>query len=201
MTLRDDCIREALHIIETSGVENLSMREVARRLGVSHQAPYKHFASRDHILAEVVKQAFDSFAAYLDAHAFGHTPQGLAAMGRAYLHYALSHPLQYRLMFGTPLPDPQAHPEMMQSAQHAFNLLRDCIAELSPDATTGHPAELDALFIWSTLHGLASVLHSPAMDTLTLPDALLNAAPEHLLMRIGAAMGLDHTMQPPDDEG
>ncbi|MFX4450801.1 TetR/AcrR family transcriptional regulator, partial [Acinetobacter baumannii] len=44
----------------------LSLRDVARRLGVSHQAPYKHFPSRDHILAEVVGRAYASFAAHLE---------------------------------------------------------------------------------------------------------------------------------------
>ncbi|MCG8692745.1 MAG: TetR/AcrR family transcriptional regulator, partial [Minwuiales bacterium] len=64
--LREACVREALAIIDTSGVEELSLREVARRLGVSHQAPYRHFPSRDHILAEIVTRAFESFARYLD---------------------------------------------------------------------------------------------------------------------------------------
>jgi AcrR family transcriptional regulator len=97
---------------------------VARRLGVSHQAPYKHYPSRDHLLAEVVRRAFAAFADHLDARpreadAFA----DLHAMGRAYLDFALRHPLHYRLIFGTPLPDAEAHPEMMSRGRHAFALL------------------------------------------------------------------------------
>lgn len=192
--LREACIQEALGIIETSGVEQLSLREVARRLNVSHQAPYKHFASRDHILAEIVGRAYASFAAYLEKRPrTGEPHEDLAAMGRAYFSYAASHPLQYRLMFGTPLPDPRRHPEMMRQARHAFSLLREGIASLPEvDGRDGpdQQIDLDALFIWSTIHGLASILQSDALGTLGLSEAALRQAPGHALQRIGRAMEL-----------
>ncbi len=185
-------MREALAIIEEAGVEALSLRDVARRLGVSHQAPYKHFPSRDHLLAEIVARAFAAFARHLDARPRSEDPhQDLAAMGRAYLRYATEHPLQYRLMFGTPLPDPDQHPEMMRSAQHAFSLLRGCLVRMEGgrerDGATG-AADLDALFVWSTMHGLASILHSCALDRLELPQGVLAAAVPNALRRIGAAL-------------
>ncbi len=104
LDVREACIDEALVIIEAEGIEALSLREVARRLGVSHQAPYKHYPSRDHLLAEVVRRAFAAFADHLDARPRKADPfADLHAMGQAYLDYALRHPLQYRLIFGTPL--------------------------------------------------------------------------------------------------
>ncbi|MEM7023416.1 MAG: TetR/AcrR family transcriptional regulator [Pseudomonadota bacterium] len=191
--LREACVQEALSIIETSGVEQLSLREVARRLGVSHQAPYKHFPSRDHILAEIVARAFDSFARYLDGRdKTGDPDQDLGEMGRAYLRYAQAHPLQYRLMFGTPLPEPHAHPEMMRNARHAFALLSDGLQRLSGEQPSSEPSDdvlLDALFIWSALHGLASISGSCVVETLDLPTKLLEGAGPHVLNRIGAAMG------------
>ena len=190
--LGEDCVREALAIIGEAGVEGLSLREVARRLGVSHQAPYKHYPSRDHLLAEVVRRAFTTFAEHLDARPRGGDPRDdLAEMGRAYLGYALAHPLQYRLMFGTPLPDPARHPEMMRSARHAFSLLRDGIARLDSEHAgriAGEKADLDALFVWSTVHGLASLLQTRAMDTLGLPPDVLEAAKFHTLLRLGLAL-------------
>lgn len=188
--LQEACIREALAIIEVEGVESLSLREVARRLGVSHQAPYKHFPDRDHILAEIVRRAFESFAAYLDSRPLtGDAKTDMHEMGRAYLRYARSHPLQYRLMFNTPLPDPTRHPQMMASARHAFDLLREGVGQLPPDPA--HQPDLDSLYIWSTLHGLASILQSHALHTLTLSDELLAHAADHALMRIGLGLGLD----------
>lgn len=202
--LREACIQEALAIIETAGVEALSLRDISRRLGVSHQAPYKHFPSRDHILAEIVGRTFESFADYLDqCPKTGDPAHDLEAMGRAYLNYALLHPLQYRLMFGTPLPNPSQHPAMMRHAQHAFGLLRDCLSALHsgrqrPPQPNGLTAPtLDALFIWSTLHGLASLLHTRALETLALPDNVSDVAIEHALKRLGDAIEA-HAEPPPD---
>ena len=193
--LREACVQEALALIETSGVESLSLRDVARRLGVSHQAPYKHFASRDHILAEIVARAYAAFAAYLDARPLCEDPdQSMAGMAKAYVHYAAAHPLNYRLMFNTPLPSPHAHPGMMEQARHAFSLLTSGLrqqAESQGRAASDLATELDALFIWSTLHGLSSILHSDAIKTLELQPETIELAFSHALQRIGTAMRSD----------
>ncbi len=52
--LKEACIQAAREVIAEQGVESLSMRDVSRKLGVSHQAPYRHFPSRDHLLAEIM---------------------------------------------------------------------------------------------------------------------------------------------------
>ncbi len=192
-TVREACIAEALAIIEREGVEALSLREVARRLGVSHQAPYKHFASRDHLLAEVVSRAFVNFARCLDARPRNDDPAlDLASMGHAYLDFAQKHPLQYRLMFGTPLPDKNDHPEMMRNGRHAFSILVHALAVLhtrqhglaQADAVT-----LDAMFVWATMHGTASIIQTSALDSLDLSPGVLANLGEHMSRRIGAALG------------
>lgn len=186
--LREACIDEALAIIEREGVEALSLREVARRLGVSHQAPYKHYPSRDHLLAEVVRRAFAAFADHLDARpraadAFA----DLHAMGRAYLDYALRHPLQYRLIFGTPLPDAAAHPDMMTRGRHAFAMLEEAVAALDaarPAAARAADPRLDALHVWSLLHGLASIAQTSALRSLALPKPVMDAMQAHAMARM-----------------
>lgn len=191
--LKEACLAEALAIIETEGIEHLSLREVARRLGVSHQAPYKHFQSRDHILADIVSRAFSSFAAHLDARPRGQDPDhDMAEMGRAYLDYAARHPLQYRLMFGTPLPDGDRHPDMMAQAQHAFALLRAALqrrAAARGAVLDERQETLDALFIWSGLHGLASIQASSVARTLDISEAVMAQSGAHLLLRFGSALG------------
>jgi AcrR family transcriptional regulator len=186
--LREACIEEALAIIERDGVEALSLREVARRLGVSHQAPYKHYPSRDHLLAEVVRRAFVAFAEHLDARPRQTDPfADLHAMGRAYLDYAMRHPLQYRLIFGTPLPDPKAHPEMMTRGRYAFALLEKAVAALEwarPDAARPADPRLDALHVWALLHGLASIAQTSALRSLRLPKPVMTAMHEHAMARM-----------------
>lgn len=193
--LKEDCVAEAMAIIASDGVEKLSLREVARRLGVSHQAPYKHFSSRDHILAEVVARAFADFARRLDAAVKTADPEGdMGGMGLAYLDYAHNHPLEYRLMFGTPLPNVDEHPEMMRQAKHAFALLREALRQKARQKgfeKTDDAITLDALFIWSGLHGLSSILTSSVLQTLELNDELLVESRSHLLKRFGQAFETD----------
>jgi len=202
--LHEACVEEALAIIDADGVEELSLREVARRLGVSHQAPYKHFASRDHLLAEVVSRAYDSFAHHLDTDLHPEAHDELHAMGLAYLSYARAHPLQYRLMFGTPLPDPRQHPAMMCKAQHAFSLLKECLKRRSGETdeeAADRRATLDAMFVWSTMHGLASALGSDVMDALDMPPELLERAVGTTFLRIGIALSRDPTSEEMCDLG
>lgn len=228
--IRERCLAEALAIIAEAGAEKLSLREVARRLGISHQAPYKHFASRDDLLAELIARAFAEFAAVLeDRHATrdGDPAADLAAMGRLYMDYAVRHPLKYRLMFATPLPAPDAHPVMMANARRAFGLLCGRLASMrrralpagvrasvgtsvagpgggtadgagtgedgraaEATATAGLPesADLDALFVWSTLHGLATILPSDTYATLPLTEAERLRAVTHCFARLGLAL-------------
>ncbi len=190
--LREACIAEAFRVIEDAGLEALSLREVARRLGVSHQAPYKHFPSRDHILAEILARCFDEFAAFLDKRPTGEAPpEDLKGMGQQYMTYARLHPVKYRLMFNTPMPNPDAHPEMMRNAQRAFALLRDRLAKM-PLRPVGAPhrssASFDAMFVWSTLHGLASILQSDTLRTLQMSERDLQHAVARCFARLSLAL-------------
>lgn len=183
--LREACITEAMAIIDTAGVEHLSMREVARRLNVSHQAPYKHFESRDHILAEILTRSFEDFARALAARPKTSEPRAdLAAMGYAYLQYAAENPLQYRLMFGTPLPNPAQHPLMIEKAQVAFALLRAVIAQMP----LPNDPDLNALFVWSTMHGLASIVQMQMFQKLSVSEHTLAEMVGHVLAGIDTAL-------------
>ena len=189
--LREACIEEAFRIIAEAGVEKLSLRDVARRLGVSHQAPYKHFPSRDHILAEVIARCFDDFAGFLSRRPADADPStDLCNMGLRYLEYAQAHPLQYRLMFNTALPTPDEHPGMMRNAKRAFALLHDRLLHMRlRDVEDAGPApKLDALFVWATIHGMASILQSDAMQTLGLSDVEQGQAMGRMMARLGLAL-------------
>ena len=200
LDLREACITEATAIIESRGIESLSLREVARRLGVSHQAPYRHFPSRDHVLAEVIRRSFAEFAAALNA-----PPQtdnigaDALAMGMAYVHFALSRPLQYRLIFGGALPDPQRHGEMLQGARAAFGVLQTLLNRIFTER--GQPfdqeaIDREALFIWSSLHGIVSLMRSDALDTLELSPETRNGFAMTALQRVGIALGVAQAPSP-----
>lgn len=191
-SLKLRCIDEAYAIIEAKGVENLSLREVARRLGVSHQAPYKHFPTRDHILAAIVARCFSDLSDYLALNiTAGEGWADLGEMGVAYLNFARENPLKYRLMFNSPLPNPAEHPEMLANANHAFGMLHNQLGKLTltrSGVSLDDPAKHDALFIWSTLHGVASLMQSDIRQTLDLSDGEVELALANALSRIGRAL-------------
>ncbi len=183
--VREACIQEALNIIATDGIENLSLREVARRLSISHQAPYKHFPNREDLLAEVIGRAFDDFATFLHSRPVAeHPQQDLGEIGQRYLTYARVKPLQYRLMFETPFPNLHRHAGLEQKATAAFGLLHDAIRRLRGNDNPEANREL-ALFAWSTVHGLASITTNGALPAIGIsaPDAQARAV-EHVLAMI-----------------
>ena len=189
LDVREACVLAARAAIAEHGVENLSLRDVARRLGVSHQAPYKHYANRDMLLAEVMRRCFEHFAKHLDSRERSDLAhEDMSSMGCAYLEYARNNPLEYRLMFGTPWPASAEHPELVRDAQHAFGLLKVALRRTHGDNVSQSAIELDALFVWSALHGLASILQSNAIDSLGLSASILNDSPQHVLQRIGSGL-------------
>ena len=95
--LRAAVLQAAGEILETEGLSGLSLREAARRAGVSHNAPYRHFADRESLLAALAAEGFGLLAA---AQREAAAKIGLRGMGEAYVRFALAHPERFQLMFG-----------------------------------------------------------------------------------------------------
>lgn len=194
--LKEACVQAAREVIAAQGIEHLSLREVARHLGVSHQAPYRHYPSRDHLLAEVMRRCFESFARSLDARARHDEPAAdLESLGRQYLRYAAEHPLEYRLMFGTPWPEPAEHPALVRDAVHAFDVLRGVLRRMYGDseALRSH-VDLQAMFIWSAMHGLAGIAQGQVLAWLNLAPQVQAGAADHVMRMVEAAL---HASAPP----
>jgi AcrR family transcriptional regulator len=188
--LKEACVLAAHRFIASHGVERLSLREVARLLGVSHQAPYKHYPSRDHLLAEVIRRCFQQFAAYLDDRGEHKEPHDdLRALGQRYLSYAAQHPLEYRLMFGTAWPEPAEQVGLVKDAVHAFDVLRRVLRTIyGSQEGVRAKVDLDAMFIWSNLHGLASISESNVMDHLQLAKGVSGKLSTHIMEMMGESL-------------
>jgi AcrR family transcriptional regulator len=174
----------SIALIEERGLAKLSLREVARRAGVSHQAPYHHFGSREGLLAALVLEGFEGLSRACDAVPQTSDPAAdLAALGQAYITYATSRSGYFRLMFRPDIVHPSDHPQIAQSATQSraalARVLRRC-----QDAGLATDLPEDALLqlAWSAVHG-AAVL---ALDGGTPRDAAIDV-PHTLSVLIGAS--------------
>ena len=138
-------------ILEKEGVEALSVREAARRAGVSHNAPYRHFPEREALLAAL---AADGFAMLSEAQRVAAEAGGLRAMGEAYVLFALKHPQRFRLMFGGQVSIAR-HPRLREVATKTFEGLSGALSAKVPEAQGAGDSSIAA---WALVHGLAQLL-------------------------------------------
>jgi AcrR family transcriptional regulator len=159
--LRERVLRASVELIDQDGLGALSMREVARRAGVSHQAPYHYFQDREAILAAVAERGFDILGEMLRqarAQATGPTHAvELAAI--AYVQFAYEHSAYFRIMFRPELVTLKNHHEVDCTADQAFchvpELVMGCFKAGLPQ---GLGAENMCALLWSVVHGFACLL-------------------------------------------
>jgi len=155
--LRARILAASAELVDTEGLAALSMREVARRAGVTHQAPYHHFADRESILAELVGAGFAELADRLQRAVDRSLPRGaravVAAAGHAYVGFALDRPGRFRVMFRPEVVDHCRFPAAQAAGERAFGQLLRMVALVHGEATL--PL---ASMHWAQVHGLASLL-------------------------------------------
>jgi AcrR family transcriptional regulator len=158
---RKHVLEAAEVLIRTEGLEALSFREVARRAGVSHQAPYHYFQDREAILAALVNEGFALLTERLrEARRAHESPSArLEACGRAYVELALQHPAHFKLMFRPELVKLEQFPETAACADGAFDELQLTVREVLREGE-GDPRDEPVLvaLCWSIVHGLSSLL-------------------------------------------
>ena len=178
---RSQLISAARDLYLESGPLDFSLREVARRVGVSAPAVYRHFEGKDDLLAAACTQGFLVFSSYLVRALAEATPRArLLSTGDQYRRFALENPTDYRFIFMTsPLatgasgpkgPKPGAHSGLPQDS--TFRLLVDRVKECIEARVLGkgNPDEM-AIFIWAHVHGLVSLRLSGKLDAVGSDDA------------------------------
>jgi len=166
--LREALLDAAQAWLDQRGLETLTLRELAKAAGVSHAAPYHHFAGLDELLAGVAERAFVALAEAMTAAARGARSPGEALLdiGEAYVRVALAHPARFRLMFGPLLARRAEFPGFAREAERAFGVLFAAAAAHEP----ARALEL-ALTGWSLAHGAANLVIDGALDDLPVPRA------------------------------
>jgi AcrR family transcriptional regulator len=163
----------ALDIITSSGAESLSMREVARRAGVSHQAPYHYFGDRSGIFAAISEEGFSALAgAFRDVQES--TISAAKAGFIAYLDFARSHVGHFRVMFRQDICGVQENEETATAASSAFDELLQMVARTIGSSIDQKAAHTFAFTMWSHAHGLATLVIDGPLPNKLLPGVSLD---------------------------
>ena len=153
---RDRLCEAAERLFAEQGPQAVSMRQLAAELGVSPMTPYRYFKDKDDILAAVRASGFDRFAEALEtAQASAVDPNAPgAAVGDAYVRFALENPAAYRLMFDLEQPTEADHPDLVRATNRARATLTGFAESLLKRGfIEGDPTEV-ALVFWAALHGM-----------------------------------------------
>lgn len=181
LPLDERLVQTALELLAQEGVEGLSLRRIARRAGVSHGAPLRHFRSLADLLAEVAARGFARLSAAIEAGVASLPPDAgpltrLAAAARAYVACAVANPGLFALMFRNDALD-ATNPAFARDADAAFAVL---LRHVRATQDHGWQAQCDTRLLagsmWASVHGLATLwaqgAFQGAVPGATLDDAL-----------------------------
>jgi AcrR family transcriptional regulator len=195
--LREALVEAALKLIAQKGPHGFSFAEVAREAGVSPAAPYRHFPSREALIAEAARRGFALFADLLDEAWNTGGPSPLAAfmkVGRAYLAFARREPGYYIAMFEAGL-DLDAESALRAEAERAQTAMRRAaealIARAAPDKRP--LARMMSAHIWAMSHGVVELFarNSAGIGAPISPEDLLESGTLVYLRGLGLIRGDD----------
>ncbi len=157
--LRNALIQAGLEMLSESGAAALDLRKVARKAGVSHAAPYRHFADKQSLIAAINEEGFHRLAEQIQStlrEVTGDAVEQLYGIARAYVHFAQENPWLMREMFSGLTIEREAFPGLHQASKTVFMLYMEVIKrgqeqgsiiDVDPGALAG--------VLWSLLHGVA----------------------------------------------
>jgi AcrR family transcriptional regulator len=183
----------ALALVAEGGLPALSLREAARRAGVSPAAPYHHFPSREALVAALAMEGFEGMRLAMERElaTAGEDPiDRLLASGRGYVTYAIASPASFQIMFGAGrLCDLSQFPEVVAASEPVGAILMESVATVSqlPGMPEVDLAKL-GLFAWSSVHGaswlvLDGALKPEMTSGVALQDALANVETFGVMLR------------------
>jgi AcrR family transcriptional regulator len=169
--LRNTLIEVATELLAEEGTHALSLRKMAQRAGVSHNAPYMHFADKEAVLAGIAEEGFrllaieiESAIATADTSTYGR----LIAASSAYIRFALDRPNHLQVMFRP--YEVEKYPSLLAASQAALNCLFELVKSGQENHTliAGNPHQMTKS-IWAMVHGVA-VISIAYQTNMLLPE-------------------------------
>ena len=189
--LRRALMDVSIDILKKHEVETLNLRKLAVLAGVSPGAPYHHFADRAELVAAIANEGFELLEGSMrkaTATCANEASARLEALGQAYVHFAISHPGYFRVMFRRETHN-NATTAMRGAGQRTFQLLCDAITacQQAGSAPAGDPQPL-ILHAWAAVHGLSTLLVDGDLKGISIPTQQLASVMTNLMRRMLIAL-------------
>lgn len=157
--LRNELLDTAEAHLADAGVEELSLRALARAVGVSQTAPYRHFNDKSELLAALAVRGYHKLLQELEAagrRAGANPVEQMHAFAHTYVDYAISHPDLFKLMFGPALQPLEEYPQLHQASRDTYELVRHIMRRgIDQGVFRDEDDHYMANAGWSGIHGLA----------------------------------------------
>jgi AcrR family transcriptional regulator len=182
--LKNALIKAGVEILSKEGIEGLSLRKVAQRAGVSHNAPYSHFPDKQSLIAAISTEGFKQLYTELDAAASSYPddPKRQLQEGAwAYVQFAIKHTDTFKIMFSSALEKEKEYPAFVEISQKTFDRVVDIVKACQTANILGPAsAEAMAVSVWGQVHGIVSLVlegqvSHTILDHFTVRDIVLFA--------------------------
>lgn len=166
--LRQALLEAACDHLRVDGADTLSLRALARTIGVSQTAPYRHFDSRNALFAAIAVWGFQILGREMSDNlkeTEGSVIDHMVEMGLIYLAFSENHFEKYRLFFDSSMVDYEEYEELQLAGERCFEILLSVIRRGQEEGIfRQQPEEQLAGIVWSGLHGIASLLQTKGTD-------------------------------------
>ena len=154
--LKSALIDAALKILDTRGIEALSLRALASEVGVSHMAPYAHFKNKTELFQAIAASGFQALTKRMQAvQDERNAVELILNYGTQYIEFAIANPALYKLMLSQTQTAPEMTAELQQSSKEPHALLVQAFEKLP---TSNSPANIQAQGAWAMVHGLSALI-------------------------------------------
>ena len=195
--LKNALIAAGADILSKEGVTGLSLRKVAQKAGVSHAAPYAHFADKQALIAAISTEGYsrlyDTIRAAAGRHQ-GDPKRQLVEGAWAYVKFALDDPDQFKVTMSGIVEKEQEYPAFVEMSQKSFALVRDIVRACQAEGVLRPgPPDLAAVGVWSLMHGLISLLLENLIsrkirDRLSVREMLIATLNQFTIVRLDARL-------------
>jgi AcrR family transcriptional regulator len=160
--LKNALIRAGVEILSKDGVRGLSLRKVAQKAGVSHTAPYSHFADKQALIAAISTEGFRIIYEKLDdaiRRHHGNPLRQLVEGAYAYIQFALSDPAHFKVTLSSVLEREKDYPAFVEMSQKSYGrVIRIVETCQAAGLVRRGPVDVEAVSVWSMVHGFVSLL-------------------------------------------